>query len=86
MEDEYVVYRNRSQIYFINPIHKELVENKIDTARRMKMGTGTALTYMAEMVIDIRSNTVIKNRYPDREWPRQVFNEVFSGVSNATYI
>ncbi len=86
MAEEFVIYRNRTKIFFVNKKYKEKVDNDLAKIKMLGFGVYTSLMYMSTYVIDVSTTTMIKNRVPDADWPEQVFNEVFSGVSNATYI
>lgn len=79
---EYLVFRINQRIYFIHPENAKTASYRIAKAKAAGFGAQSSLLYIAEYVMDLKQNTMVKNRYPDQEWPKQIFEEIFSGVGN----
>lgn len=81
-EVKYLVYRVRNKIFFIDPAHGADVSTRIDRCNRRLMGTTSILMYVASYAVNLTTHDMIKNRFPDQPWPKQIMEEVFSGVGN----
>lgn len=79
---EYLVFRLCGKIYFVHPQHSKMVSYKLAKAKAAGFGGASTLMYMSEYIVDINTHEMIKNRYPDQEWPKQIMEELFSGVGN----
>lgn len=84
-EQHYTVVREAGLIFFILNKYKDQVN--LDNMRSWfssntirQSASKMHLMQLSEYVIDTNTGSMVKNRYGDQEWPRQVFNELFSGV------
>ena len=86
MDDKYIVLRDRKHIYFIDSVKEQEITLRMERSNRVGFGGQTQLMYLSSYVINVKTSEMIKNRYPGQDWPGQIMEELFSGVSDATYI
>ena len=81
--DELIVYKKKNnKLFFVSPDAKERLDYRI--SRQLGgFGVSSLLTYTASYIINLQTNTLIKNVTKGDDWPKQVFDAVFSGVNNA---
>lgn len=88
--EKFVVYRTSTRscklICFVHPRNKKMVDARLAASKRAGFGQQTQLMYMSTYVVDLNTNSMVKNRYPDRPWPKQIMEEVFSGVGDENYV
>jgi len=81
-DPRYIVYRLRNKIYFIDQDREQYVIDRLEASKRAGFGVASTLNYMSEYIVDTDTYNMIKNRYPEQPWPKQIMEEIFSGVGN----
>lgn len=88
MSEEYVVYRSkiRNHLYFVPQERNAELQARIAVAAKTGFTCRSLLSYTSAYIVDLTSNTIIKNNCADQDWPKQIFEAVFSGVDNVINI
>ena len=76
VEPKYIVYRLGNMIYFVD----ERANNQV--RQFIGIETSARILYLSTYVINLNTYKMVKNRYPDQPWPKQIMEEIFSGVGN----